>query len=181
MLRTPEGVDCAFAKRDAIKYHLIFGPEGSQAPEHLADKEVAFSTGCDGRMFAAAEVEGQPFQIIWDGWVVPAGGRNVDTVMEYLYFATDSQRLADQAKFISYGPARASSAGLVSTRAERARSSSRVLHRQRRRAARALRQLDAGLAAEAATGPGPRVRWPTSQQLRERGAWPRQRSVRLTR
>ncbi len=29
--------------------------------------------------------------------------------MKYLYFATDTQRLADQAKFISYGPARASS------------------------------------------------------------------------
>ena len=31
----------------------------------------------------------------------------------YLYFATDTQRLADQAKFISYGPARYSSAPLV--------------------------------------------------------------------
>jgi putative spermidine/putrescine transport system substrate-binding protein len=40
-------------------------------------------------------------------------GRNLDAVMEYLYWATDTQRLADQAKFISYGPARASSAELV--------------------------------------------------------------------
>ena len=28
--------------------------------------------------------------------------------MEFLRFATDTQRLADQAKYISYGPARAS-------------------------------------------------------------------------
>ena len=32
-------------------------------------------------------------------------------------FATDTQRLADQAKYISYGPARLSSAPLVSTHA----------------------------------------------------------------
>ena len=38
-------------------------------------------------------------------------------VMDYLYFATDTQRLADQAAYISYGPARASSAGLVGNHA----------------------------------------------------------------
>ena len=33
--------------------------------------------------------------------------------MEYLKFATDTQRLADQARYIAYGPARQSSAELV--------------------------------------------------------------------
>lgn len=124
VLRTSAGVDRAFAKLDTIKDHLIFWTEGAQAPQLLADREVSFTTGYNGRIFAAQVEEGQPFEIIWDGqivewdgWVVPAGGRNIDTVMDYLYFATDSQRLADQAKFISYGPARASSAALVSTHA----------------------------------------------------------------
>ncbi len=36
-----------------------------------------------------------------------------DEVMKSLRFATGTQRLADQAKYISYGPARASSAPLV--------------------------------------------------------------------
>ena len=48
-----------------------------------------------------------------DGWVVPSGGKNKAEVMKYLRFATDTQRLADQAKFISYGPTRASSVPLV--------------------------------------------------------------------
>ncbi len=48
-----------------------------------------------------------------DGWIVPTGTKNKDAVLKYLNFATDTQRLADQAKFISYGPARASSAPLV--------------------------------------------------------------------
>jgi putative spermidine/putrescine transport system substrate-binding protein len=125
VLATPEGVDRAFAKLDTIKEHLVFWTEGAQAPQLLADKEVSFTTGYNGRIFEASEVEGQPFDIIWDGqivewdgWVVPADGPNVDVVMEYLFWATDTQRLADQAKFISYGPARASSAPLVGQHAD---------------------------------------------------------------
>ncbi len=125
MLATPEGVDRAFAKLDTIRDHIVFWTEGAQAPQLLADGEVAFATGYNGRMFDAIEVEGQPFEIIWDGqvvewdgWVVPADGPNLDAVMEYLYFATDTQRLADQASFISYGPARASSAALVGDHAD---------------------------------------------------------------
>ncbi len=125
VLSTPEGVDRAFAKLDTIKDHIIFWTEGAQAPQLLADGEVAFATGYNGRMFDAIEVEGMDAEIIWDGqvvewdgWVVPADGPNLDLVMEYLYFATDTQRLADQAKFISYGPARASSAELVGQHAD---------------------------------------------------------------
>ncbi len=125
VLSTPEGVDRAFAKLDTIKDHIIFWTEGAQAPQLLADGEVAFATGYNGRMFDAIEVEGMEADIIWDGqivewdgWVVPADGPNLDVVMEYLYFATDTQRLADQAKFISYGPARASSAPLVGEHAD---------------------------------------------------------------
>ncbi|MCC5991619.1 MAG: ABC transporter substrate-binding protein [Rhodobacteraceae bacterium] len=125
VLATPEGVDRAFAKLDTIKDHIVFWTEGAQAPQLLADGEVAFATGYNGRMFDAIEVEGMNADIIWDGqvvewdgWVVPADGPNLDLVMEYLYFATDTQRLADQAKFISYGPARASSAALVGEHAD---------------------------------------------------------------
>ena len=125
VLSTPEGVDRAFAKLDTIKDHIVFWTEGAQAPQLLADGEVVFATGYNGRMFDAIEVEGMDADIIWDGqvvewdgWVVPEGGNNIETVMDYLYWATDTQRLADQAKFISYGPARASSAELVGEHAD---------------------------------------------------------------
>ena len=125
VLATPEGQDRAFAKLDTIKEHIVFWTEGAQAPQLLADEEVVMATGYNGRIFNAAEVEGQPYDIIWDGqivewdgWVVPADGENIDAVMDYLYYATDTQRLADQAKFISYGPARAYSAPLVGEHAD---------------------------------------------------------------
>ena len=42
----------------------------------------------------------------------------MDRVMNFLNFATDTQRLADQAKYIAYGPARASSQPLVGKHAD---------------------------------------------------------------
>jgi len=119
VLRTPQGVDQAFAKLSEIKDQVVWWQEGAQPPQLLADREVSIASGYNGRFFNAQVVEDQPIEIIWDGqlfivdgWVV-AKGRLTDEVKRYLRFATDTQRLADQAKYISYGPARRSSAKLV--------------------------------------------------------------------
>lgn len=120
MLATPEGVDRAFAKLDTIKADTVWWEAGAQPPQLLADGEVVMSTAYNGRIFNAAVGEGKPFNILWDGqimdfdlFVVPKGAPNKDAAMKYIAFATDTQRLADQAKWISYGPARKSSAPLV--------------------------------------------------------------------
>lgn len=120
ILDTPEGVDRAFAKLDTIKADTVWWEAGAQPPQLLADGEVAMTTGYNGRIFNAAVGEGKPFNILWDGqimdfdlFVVPKGAPNKDEAMKYIAFATDTQRLADQAKWISYGPARRSSGPLV--------------------------------------------------------------------
>jgi putative spermidine/putrescine transport system substrate-binding protein len=120
MLETDEGVDRAFAKLDTIKDSVVWWEAGAQPPQLLADGEVVMSTAYNGRIFNAAVSEGKPFQIVWDGqvmdfdlFVVPKGAPHKDLAMEYIAFATDTQRLADQAKWISYGPARKSSGELV--------------------------------------------------------------------
>jgi putative spermidine/putrescine transport system substrate-binding protein len=119
-LETPEGVDRAFAKLDTIKGDVVWWEAGAQPPQLLADGEVAMTTAYNGRIFNAAVSEGKPFQIVWDGqimdfdlFVVPKGAPHKDDAMKYIAFATDTQRLADQAKYISYGPARKSSGPLV--------------------------------------------------------------------
>ena len=48
-----------------------------------------------------------------DLWGIPKGSPNKDAAMEFIKFSTDTQRLADQASFISYGPARQSSVPLI--------------------------------------------------------------------
>ncbi|MES2667000.1 MAG: ABC transporter substrate-binding protein [Pseudomonadota bacterium] len=120
MLETPEGQDRAFAKLDTIKSEVVWWEAGAQPPQLLADGEVAMTTAYNGRIFGAAVSEGKPFATVWDGqvyeydlFVIPKGAPNKDAALEFVKFATSTQALADQAKWISYGPARKSSAPLV--------------------------------------------------------------------
>ena len=119
-LGSDEGVEQAFAKLDTIKDEVVWWEAGAQPVQLLADGEVTMATGYNGRFFDAMVAEGKPFKIIWDGqymdldmFVIPKDSPNPEAAMEYLKFATDTQRLADQAKYIAYGPARKSSAALV--------------------------------------------------------------------
>ncbi len=119
-LATPEGVDAAFAKLDTIKKDVIWWEAGAQPPQLLADGEVAMTTAYNGRLFSAAVAEGKPFVTVWDGqvyeydlFVIPKGAPNLEQAMEFVKFATSTQALADQAKWIAYGPARKSSGALV--------------------------------------------------------------------
>jgi putative spermidine/putrescine transport system substrate-binding protein len=120
ILATPEGVDRAFAMLDKIKADTVWWEAGAQPPQLLADGEVVMSTAYNGRIFAAAVAEGKPFESVWDGQVyeydvlaVPKGSKNKDAAMQFIAYATGTQRLADQAKYIAYGPARKSSGPLV--------------------------------------------------------------------
>ncbi len=124
VLDTDAGKDRAFAKLATIKSDVIWWTEGAVPPQLMADGEAVFGTGYNGRWFSAIAEEKQPFAMLWDGqvldidgWAVSAKGQNIDEVMKFVKFATDTQRLADQAKFISYGPARKSSGPMVSKHA----------------------------------------------------------------
>jgi putative spermidine/putrescine transport system substrate-binding protein len=121
-LATKEGVARAFKKLDSIKNHVIWWEAGAQPPQLLADGQVTMTTAYNGRIFDAQVKEGKPFKIIWDGQLheldvlgVVKGTKNRDAAMQFVAFATDTQRLADQAQWIAYGPARKSSLPLVST------------------------------------------------------------------
>lgn len=127
VLETPEGQERAFAKLDTIKDHVIWWSSSAEAIQLLADGEVFMGSAYNGRLFSAIVEQNQPIGMAWDwqmydldGWIVPAGlsEEKHKAVMDYLYFATDSQRLADQAKYISYGPARNSSIALIGKHAE---------------------------------------------------------------
>lgn len=125
VLSTEEGVDRAFAKLDTLKDQAVWWTAGAQPPQLLADGEVVIASAYNGRLFAAIAEEKQPIGMIWngqaldlDGWAIPKGGKNKEAVYEFVAYATDTQRLADQAKYISYGPARKSSAPMVGQHAD---------------------------------------------------------------
>ena len=125
VLSSEAGVDRAFKKLSTIKDSVVWWEAGAQPPQLLADGEVAMASAYNGRLFAAIVKEKKPFVIVWDAqvWAVDTyaiikGTPNLEAAMEYLKFSTDTQRLADQARWISYGPARKSSISMVTTHAE---------------------------------------------------------------
>ena len=125
VLNTSAGVDRAFAMLDKIRGDVLWWEAGAQPPQMLADGEVAMTTAYNGRIFNAVATENKPFEIVWDGqvwdldlWSIPKGAKNKAGAIEFLKYSTDTQRLADQAAWISYGPARASSIPLIGKHAE---------------------------------------------------------------
>ncbi len=122
VLATEEGQARAFAKLDTIKDQVVWWSAGADTPQLLADGEVVIGSTYNGRLFKLIEEDKQPVAMLWDGqvfdldgWIIPANlsDERKKRALHYLNFATDTQRLADQAKYISYGPARMSSAPLV--------------------------------------------------------------------
>lgn len=127
VLSTDEGVEQALAKLGTIKDDVIWWSAGAETPQLLADGEAVIGSTYNGRLFSVIEEQKQPVAMLWDaqvfdldGWIIPAGlsDERKNRALHYIKFATDTQRLADQSKYISYGPARASSAPLVGQHAE---------------------------------------------------------------
>ncbi|SFE89041.1 putative spermidine/putrescine transport system substrate-binding protein [Sulfitobacter brevis] len=127
LLETPEGQQQALDKLATIKDDVIWWNAGADTPQLLADGEVVIGSTYNGRLFSVIEEQDQPVAMMWDGqmfdidgWIIPAGltDERKARALDYIMFATDTQRLADQAKYISYGPARASSAPLVGKHAD---------------------------------------------------------------
>ena len=120
LLGTEAGVQRAFAKLDTIKDHVVWWEAGAQPPQLLADGEVTMTIVWNGRIFNAIAAEGQHFGLVWDGqvydldlFVIPKGSKNKEAALDFIRFSTDTQRLADQASWINYGPVRASSIPLI--------------------------------------------------------------------
>ncbi|MGJ8617147.1 MAG: extracellular solute-binding protein [Sulfitobacter sp.] len=127
VLETAEGQQQALDKLGTIKDDVIWWSAGADTPQLLADGEVVMGSTYNGRLFSLIVEQEQPVAMLWDaqvfdldGWIIPAGlsDERKARALDYIMFATDTQRLADQAKYISYGPARKSSAPLVGKHAD---------------------------------------------------------------
>ena len=127
-LETEEGQQAALDMWSSIKGNLVFAASAADVPQLLTDGEVVMGSTYNGRLFSLiAESGAENVEMLWDaqvfdldGWIIPANlpADREAAIMEFVKYATDTQRLADQAKYISYGPARLSSAPLVGQHAE---------------------------------------------------------------
>lgn len=112
VLGTEEGVERAFKKLDEIKPHVkVWWSAGAQPPQLLADGEVVMTTAWNGRIYDAVKNNGKNFKIVWDGqgmdfnlWAMPKGAKNADAAKKFVAFTVEPDVMAQQSKFISYGP-----------------------------------------------------------------------------
>ena len=119
-LDTADGQERAFSMLDKIRTSLVWWTTGSEPVELLDSGAVVMTSAWNGRLYRPIVENGKDYAIIWDGqlwdidsWGIPKGSANLAKAMSYIAFATNSVRLADQTKYISYGPARRSSMALV--------------------------------------------------------------------
>ncbi len=125
LLSTERGLRLAFEKIDTIRDDVRWWTTVDEPLDLLVSGEVVMASVYNGRAFDGAVIHGHPIEIIWDAqiyelgaWGIPRGTPNLDAVLSFIRFATGTRPLAEQAKYIPYGPARRSSMQLVSTHAQ---------------------------------------------------------------
>lgn len=74
----------------------------------------------NGRLYRPIVDQGFPIEIVWDGqlweieyWAIPRETPRMKNALDFVSFATQSENMAEVAKYIPYGPVRKSSEPLV--------------------------------------------------------------------
>ena len=124
-LETEDGIKRAFAKLNKIKRHIVWWTKPSEPFRLMSQKKVVMGIAYSGRAFSQIARDRKPFGIIWNGqiydfnfWVIPKASANKKASFQFIHYATQTQRLAEQSKWFPYGPVRSSSVQLVNTHPE---------------------------------------------------------------
>ncbi len=125
VLATPEGQDRAFAKLSAIKGDILWWDKPSDVFSRIAQKEAVMGLAFSGRAFMAIVGARQPLDMLWDHqiyafdyWAIPRGAPHIEAAKQFIRFATAPGQLADQTRWLPYGPARRSAVQIVGKHAE---------------------------------------------------------------
>jgi putative spermidine/putrescine transport system substrate-binding protein len=115
-LATKDGLQRAFNKLSRLKPSIVWWEAGEEAPHLLKTGRVVMTTAYNGRIFDAVSRRNEPYNIIWDRQVwnldllaIPKHSRNQQLALDFVRFATAPAQLAEQARYIPYGPVRRSS------------------------------------------------------------------------
>ncbi|RAR57508.1 putative spermidine/putrescine transport system substrate-binding protein [Paraburkholderia unamae] len=107
VLATPEGVDRAFRKLDALRPSIQWWDAGAQPAQFLVSGDVAMSTVFSGRIITAQKA-GQPLDLVWNGaisdydyWVIPKGSAMKDDALKFINYSIGADQ---QAAFLSKQP-----------------------------------------------------------------------------
>jgi len=121
-LDTPEGLDRAFAKLNAIR--PIWAHDSMDAIRWVANGQAVMATALNGDVHDSAQKDFAP-GIIWDHQLyemdvfgIPKGDPNKDRALDFIAYATGSAPLAKVSGWVPYGPARRSAVPLIGNNPE---------------------------------------------------------------
>jgi len=118
ILSTREGVDRAFRKLDTIKSSIVWWRRTADPQALLKQGKVTMITALNARVF---DLNADPeIRTIWDGQLyqldvfgIPKGDPKRQLALNFIRFATAPAALAEEARYLPYGPARLSAIALV--------------------------------------------------------------------
>jgi putative spermidine/putrescine transport system substrate-binding protein len=120
LLRSDAGVERALAKLDTIKEAIVWWQDASEPAELLTGGQVVMSSTYNAPIFNDIAVRQRPIELIWDHqlwdidlWAILTGAPHREAALEFVRFATSTQPLARQTRWLPYGPVRRSSAPLA--------------------------------------------------------------------
>ncbi len=120
VLSTPQGVALAFEIASELKPHIVWWTGGGEPVDLLSTGGAAMSTAWNGRLYSPIVNEGRPISILWDQhmievefWAIPKGSPRLDNAKDFIRFAMQTENMANQTKYISYGPVRESAKPLI--------------------------------------------------------------------
>lgn len=113
VLNTPEGVDRAFAKLDALKPYIKWWKLGDESVDDLASGNVVMTAAYNGRIVAANHESPGRYAMVWnagsvyfmDFFVVLKGSPNRDAAMDFIGYATGATAQRAMPRYVGYGPA----------------------------------------------------------------------------
>lgn len=121
VLRTPEGVERAFAMLDKLKPHVVWWSTTTQAIQNLDSGEVVMSDQFNARITNEATKEKKPYAIAWeagffygtDMWAVVKGAPHEKEALALLKWFSIPENQAGFSKLYAYGTGRKEAADLI--------------------------------------------------------------------
>jgi putative spermidine/putrescine transport system substrate-binding protein len=124
LLGTEAGRKRAFNRLSTIRSQIVWWTEPQEAMTALKAKTTTMTLGYSGRAFMEIATGTKPIKILWDSqiydidvWAVSKSSKNKSDALKFVAYASSSEKLADSARQLPYGPMRRSAVGLVGNHA----------------------------------------------------------------
>lgn len=115
-LSTIEGQKRAFKKLASLKDNIVWWETSNDAIKNLKQSDTVMGLAFNGRLFNSIIGDGLDVTLIWQGqlydldyWAIPSNAKNRSGALAFINFATEPKQLAEQSKWMPYGPMRVSS------------------------------------------------------------------------